>query len=324
MALVYQLKQSNILVTVGDDEETISPTVKVWNWDKAQNGAPSCSRVWKAVSPGGAVPASALAVAEVVSSAGGSTVGTVGAVAVGLCNGAVLLFRPDGADILRTRHVRPVYLAAAQEGVNPVTALAFGPSPSLFVVTSATVFTYDLSSKDYHLVNFQDSFDPQQELDDKNGCGVGCGVLSDDQEMVVGRKEAVYFYEPESRGRCFVFEGEKKLLSWFRSYLIIVGQDPNNLKFNSFTIYDLNNKFIAYMENRFQNITHVVSEWGSIFVLTGDGKIYQLEEKDTQTKLETLFKKNLYLVAINLALSQNYDPTSITDIFRRYGDHLYE
>jgi hypothetical protein len=48
-----------------------------------------------------------------------------------------------------------------------------------------------------------------------------------------------------------------------------------------------------------------------------------VQEKDTQTKLETLFKKNLYSVAIDLAHSQQYDYNSIIDIFRKYGDHLY-
>jgi hypothetical protein len=52
-------------------------------------------------------------------------------------------------------------------------------------------------------------------------------------------------------------------------------------------------------------------------------QLYQVQEKDTQTKLETLFKKNLYSVAIDLAHSQQYDYNSITDIFRKYGDHLY-
>lgn len=36
--------------------------------------------------------------------------------------------------------------------------------------------------------------------------------------------QAVYFYEPEGRGPCFAFEGEKKMLSWFRGYLIVVSQ----------------------------------------------------------------------------------------------------
>lgn len=60
---------------------------------------------------------------------------------------------------------------------------------------------------------------------------------------------------------------------WFRSYLVVVGQDPNNLKMNTFNIYDIKNKLIAITETSFQNVNHVVAEWGSIFVLTGDGKV---------------------------------------------------
>ena len=52
-------------------------------------------------------------------------------------------------------------------------------------------------------------------------------------------------------------------------------------------------------------------------------QLYRLEEKDTPTKLEILFKKNLYLLAINLAHSQKYDDASISEIFKKYGDHLY-
>jgi hypothetical protein len=39
-----------------------------------------------------------------------------------------------------------------------------------------------------------------------------------------------------------------------------------------FTIYDLKNKFIAYTTT-FTNISYIVSEWGSIFVLTRDGLV---------------------------------------------------
>lgn len=113
---------------------------------------------------------------------------------------------------------------------------------------------------------------------------MGCAIMTSESEMVIGRNEAVYFYEPDGIGPCFGFEGEKKLLSWFRSYLVVVGQDPrfiypllsltiSNLKANALNIYDLKNKFNAYSETRFQNITHVVSEWGYIYVVTGDGKV---------------------------------------------------
>lgn len=72
----------------------------------------------------------------------------------------------------------------------------------------------------------------------------------------------------------------------------------------------------------------LLSEWGALYALTGSGplsdaKLIQLTEKDVQSKLELLFKKNLYDVAVKIAKSQQYDEAGLVDIFRQYGDHLY-
>lgn len=50
-------------------------------------------------------------------------------------------------------------------------------------------------------------------------------------------------------------------------------------------IYDLCNKFIAYSAI-FEDVVDVLAEWGSLYVLTRDGRVHALQEKDTQTKLE--------------------------------------
>ncbi|KNC71842.1 hypothetical protein SARC_15615, partial [Sphaeroforma arctica JP610] len=60
-----------------------------------------------------------------------------------------------------------------------------------------------------------------------------------------------------------------------------------------------------------------------VLLLTKDGRFIRLTEKDTQTKLEILFKKNLYPLAINLAVSAHQAEDQIMDIHREYGDHLY-
>jgi vacuolar protein sorting-associated protein 11 len=52
-------------------------------------------------------------------------------------------------------------------------------------------------------------------------------------------------------------------------------------------------------------------------------QLSRLQEKPTTTKLDTLFQKSLYVLAINLARTQSLDEASIADIHRRYGDHLY-
>jgi len=47
-------------------------------------------------------------------------------------------------------------------------------------------------------------------------------------------------------------------------------------------------------------------------------------EKDTPSKLEMLFKRNLYVLAISLARSHNLDDGMVVDIQCKYGDHLYQ
>ena len=105
----------------------------------------------------------------------------------------------------------------------------------------------------------------------------------------------------EGRGPCYAFEGEKVDLHWFRGYLVIVSRtsskgDMINDK-TSVTIFDVQNKFIAFTVPIIDACS-IISEWGSLFVLTKDKKLNQLVEKDLHSKLDILFKKNLYDVAI--------------------------
>jgi len=66
-----------------------------------------------------------------------------------------------------------------------------------------------------------------------------------------------------------------------------------------------------------------VGEWGCFFLITSDGTLWQLKEKDLQTKMGVFYKKNHYDLAIKVAKSNNFDGDSMADVFRKYGDHLY-
>ena len=53
-----------------------------------------------------------------------------------------------------------------------------------------------------------------------------------------------------------------------------------------------------------QDPRHVVTAWGAVVVVLADGSITCLKEKPLSVKLELLFSKNLYVVALNLAHSE--------------------
>lgn len=63
------------------------------------------------------------------------------------------------------------------------------------------------------------------------------------------------------------------------------------------TVLDIQNKFIVYSAPM-RNVCKVLVEWGSLYLLNGDHSISLLIEKDLQSKLALLFKKNLYDVSI--------------------------
>ena len=59
----------------------------------------------------------------------------------------------------------------------------------------------------------------------------------------------------------------------------------------------MQNKLIVF-STVMKPILAVVVEWGSFYVITKDHKIHHLVEKNVQSKLALLFKKNRYDVAI--------------------------
>lgn len=304
------MKQHNLLITIGEDEQGVNPIIKVWNLDKMDKGVPACTRLTRAIPINKPTPVTCFMVHE-----------NLNFMAVGFENGAVLLFK---GDVTKDRHSKP---RVVHEGGRPITGLAFksqGKDVYLFVVTEIAVVSISITGKDQKI--------PLEQF----GSTLGSIVMSDatqDNQLVMGRQDAVYFYQPDGRGPCLAFEGEKLQLHWFRGYLIIVGKESksmprappmgsHSMEMNLVTVYDINNKFIAYTAP-YPEVMDIMCEAGAIYILSGDRKLYQLQEKDTSTKLEILFKKNNYLLAISLAKSQQLDQDGLMAIFTQYGDHLY-
>ncbi|KAI8328773.1 hypothetical protein BC941DRAFT_444279 [Chlamydoabsidia padenii] len=331
------LKQKNILITIGEENDTQhTPVIKVWDLDTSNKKPaatpttttteetliqPTCIRNVKIQHNEKPFPITTFATVENMSQ-----------MAVGLANGTVLLYR---LDLLKDKATKPKVI---YEGQEPITGLGFREqtkSTILFMVTTTSVMSYNTTASK-----------PSPITLDEQGCGLGCAIMTDTQDMVIGKDEAVYLYDPTGRGPCFAYDTPKSSLVWFKShYLMIIsppvitstqlstpsrtsiGVNTNRTSGTSdltkVTIFDTANKFVAYVGTFTGGIRGIFCEWNALWVVGLDGKLYRLDEKDTPTKLEILFKLNLYVLAINLAHMQKYDDASIADIFKKYGDHLY-
>ena len=239
--------------------------------------------------------------------------------AIGLYDGSVLVY--GGGDFTREKFTNKSP-KVVHEGESPITTLGFRAVPGgvvLFVVTSDSVWSYVMGRKQ------------GEELDNEGGA-IGCSVMSNVANgIVVGKTEVVKSYSSEGLGFALGLEGEKKMVTSFRNYLVLVGMEPKRSassaakKINTLTIFDTVNKFHAFNAG-FNDVTHVVSVWGFLYLLTGSGQVHELKEKEFQTKLDMLFKKNLYDVALSLAKSQSSaESNDLTiQIYKQYAHHLYQ
>uniref|UniRef100_A0A8C8IV98 PEP5/VPS11 N-terminal domain-containing protein n=1 Tax=Oncorhynchus tshawytscha TaxID=74940 RepID=A0A8C8IV98_ONCTS len=306
---LYPLKQHSILVSVGQDVQGVNPLAKVWNLDKRDSRNPLCTRIFPAI-PGNKPPeVSCLTVHE-----------NLNFMAIGFTDGNMVLTK---GDITRDSHSKTLPL---HEGTCPATILLFPWS----IRTNLLLFHLVLSSPHDSCYTLTVKEYPKLELY-THGCALHCSALTDpyqDSQFIVAGDECVYLYQPDERGSCFAFDGHKLLAYWHRGYLLLLimnTKSPNKSEFGSrdmspsekqtLTIYDLNNKFIAYSAS-FDDIIEVLAKWGSFYILTRDRKMFVMQEKDTQTKLEMLFKKNLFVMSINLANSQHLDRDGLCEIFR--------
>ncbi|XP_022806826.1 vacuolar protein sorting-associated protein 11 homolog [Stylophora pistillata] len=313
----YQLKQQNILFTVGEDEvEGIDPIIRVWNLDKIDKyGNPVCCCMQRLIPGNKPVPVSCLALMENLTQ-----------MAVGFADGTVLVYK---GDITRDRHTKQ---RIVHHDKHPVTGLAFkqtSDSVILFVVTTETVLSYNTSAKD------------RREVLDAHGCELRCSVMSDasqENQFIVARKEALYFYQVDGRGPCLAFEGEKQMVTWWRGYLVVVSKDnkqiqrpavggssqPRNV--NVVTVYDIQNKFIAFT-GTFQGVIDVICEWGSLFVITMENKArYDIDHALVLAQMHHfkagilyLYEKaKLYQQILHYHMEQN-EYSHVIDTCKKYG-----
>lgn len=101
------------------------------------------------------------------------------------------------------------------------------------------------------------------------------------------------------------------------------------------TIMDLDNNLVSYSSTFRHGVRSVFSQWASTFVLENSGKVSlslatcltcqvsRLDEHTTTAKLDVLYRRNLYNLAISVARSSGLGDSGEAAICRRYGDFLY-
>ncbi|XP_047483617.1 vacuolar protein sorting-associated protein 11 homolog isoform X2 [Penaeus chinensis] len=311
---------TSIIITVADKNDGPSE-IKVWAPDKADvHGQPPClrtlcpdprpnqagSRASSGLNQAGKVPkVTALAVHPNLS-----------LMAVGFQDGSVMLYR---GEVSRDRGSKHRVLLTVSSSITSLHIRHNTRATHLFVTTKNNIFCINCTARDKETTVELDSV----------GCEPGCATLADgrhEHHFLVARPDAIYSYTSDSRGSCYVFEGEKSMVAWFRGYLIVgtidKGLPASRASERSITVYDLTNKLVA-LSTKVRGLAGVVGEWGGLYLVTTEPAMVHMSEKDLQSKFQLLFKKNQFDIAISLAKTQCCDQEEVAEILRQYGDWLY-
>ena len=321
ISFVELVRDRNLLAAVGVDDDQNTSALKVFNMDKLD--ANKCPVELAAAKvkfdlkgfPPSSTPTALACTADMSD------------VAIGFAQGDVVLVHYDS----QLRYAQTRVLCHHENDV--VTGLAFKRDESLYVVTMRGLYEYPVQltgQNQFRLFGAALAAPPlaPETVLDEQGASFNCTSQTEDGELIVATAPAIFFWKDEDKGQCLAFDGEKVLVHWFRGNLTVVTARPappgdERKSVHELAIYDTRNKLVAYQDSKIGNVARVASEWGSTFVFTTGGRVYELVEKDTQSKLESLFKKNLYTVAITLAQNNQLDPAAIASIITRYAEHLY-
>ena len=219
------------------------------------------------------------------------------------------------------------------ESEEPITGVEFreGSTTLLYLATTGRILTLTITGKAQG--------QPAKVLED-TGCGVGCMTFDEaNGDIVVVRDDAIHYYGVNGRGPSFAYEGPKQLVSIFGDYIAIVSPPkpsaPSNRTFgvsrvdemfstSTFALLDTDLKYFAHTETLLSQVKALFIEWGDLFLLTMEGKLFRYHEKTLQQKLEILYQRDLYVLAINFAQKAGVDTTQRNIILRKYGDYLHK
>ncbi|KAF9874554.1 vacuolar membrane protein [Colletotrichum karsti] len=320
-----QIEGTSLLVTVAEDLSS-EPVLRIWALDKLvkKTNMPTCLSTLNISNNKKQFPISALDVLDNLTQ-----------VAVGFANGTVTLIRGDLINDLGAKQ------RIVHESEEPVTGIevmtdAQGMT-TLFISTTARILKLGITRRGHS--------NPPKTVEDL-GCNVDCMTVDKKTgDVVVAREDAIYTYTLEGRGAPRAYESPKRLVSIYGDYVALIcppasattdkptdtmrrrfGGGAADALFNAstFVLLEADLRVIGHTQSLISPFKAIFEIWGDLFILTQDGKVNRFHEKSLQQRLEMLYQRNMFPLAIELAQKSGLDATQQSGIFRRFGDHLYQ
>ncbi|CAJ0931309.1 unnamed protein product, partial [Mesorhabditis belari] len=316
-----------ILLSVGKDEPTES-LIKIWNTDQLEKGSPLLMRT---IRIGHAQARTSTKCTMVTGDS------NLRAVAIGFDDGTVAVYI---GDILKDRAVTSQWLrvrdSSPQDG--PITGLCLstlsttsGPMFVLFVLTPKIIQSHLIENKTImHTL--------RHNSPNMNGVDRMCWAFDEiRQELVVANRDMVFFFNAQqcldpnnTQGKCHALGRAHDTLQLVEAdgFIALLTRQPALIPTSEaewmslVSVYDVNNKYIGFSCSLPSACT-LIRLGSTIMILSRDGTLSALVPKHLNAKLEILYRKNFYDVALSLAKKCEEAVDKLPTIHAKYADYLY-
>ncbi|CDO95948.1 unnamed protein product [Kluyveromyces dobzhanskii CBS 2104] len=246
-------------------------------------------------------------------------------VAVGFTDGRVILIR---GDLLRDRgsKYRIIYEDSNKE---PITALSLSNNAShLFATTTSKVMLFNTSGRN--------NGKPDMILNETEGVSLNCGILNHStDEFICALKDRLDIYMCTGGKRSLIVDisSAKRIFPISTDHILVLmsnvansslhlGKTPNET--TRAVILDVRNKIISYSLLLTSSVIDIFADATSLNLLTSNGTIHKLKQKNTDDQLSTICQKDMFPVALELAEQYALPNVKIQEIKKSYGDYLFK
>uniref|UniRef100_A0A1I7THV2 Vacuolar protein sorting-associated protein 11 homolog n=1 Tax=Caenorhabditis tropicalis TaxID=1561998 RepID=A0A1I7THV2_9PELO len=313
------------LFSIGEDDETVNTLLKIWDPERVEKNTPHVMRTIRMspLNPASVSPACSIAVHS-----------SLQAVVVGYADGTVLFYQ---GDVLHDKGLTSKWVrvrdASSIEGA--VTGLAIATLPAsktvIFVITQKHVYSYVLENGKTVIAH---------KKHDANGATADCWTFDESTgQLIVASREMLFFYDADQCidadsgeiGRCLQLgRGHEKLqlvangqyLALLTKHHSLIQKEKDSEFMTMLSVYDIKGQYVGFSCS-LPNLCRLFIAGNTMLILSHDGLLSELIEKNLATKLDILVKKNMFDVAVLIAKNSKDGVDYLKGIHAKYGDYLY-
>ena len=198
----------------------------------------------------------------------------------------------------------------------------------LYASTSKIIYYYEWNYKSNSNFFNEEENNIKLKVLNPGGPGGYSGCIDIKQNhLLLGSSNDDYICEFDKLeiSKTWFFEGKKTNIYYFKDYLLFAVSGEN---YSTLQVYDKRNSFFIYYKNSRKKIIGLCYDNNDIYVFYEKNQNYKyilkLTEKSFKEKIQIIFNKNFYDVAVTYAESYNLDKSTIANISRIYAEEEYK